>query len=75
MENQETDLKFKTNINCSGCVATVKPHLDKAEGIGHWHVNTADKDKTLTVHSDGITKDQVIETVRQAGFRIEYVNH
>ena len=31
MENKE--FQFKTNINCGGCVASVKPHLDSAEGV------------------------------------------
>lgn len=67
MEN----LQFKTNINCGGCVATVKPHLDNATGIGHWEVDTANKDKVLTVQSAGITEQEVMETVKKAGFKIE----
>jgi len=69
MENQE--FQFKTNINCSGCVASVKPHLDNAVGICEWNVDTTNKDKILTVKSEGITKEQVIETVQKAGFKIE----
>ena len=53
MENKQ--FQFKTNINCGGCIASVKPHLDKAEGICHWEVDTANKDKVLTVKSEGIT--------------------
>ncbi|SEN12124.1 hypothetical protein SAMN05421856_1223, partial [Chryseobacterium taichungense] len=45
MENKQ--FQFKTNINCGGCIASVKPHLDKAEGICHWEVDTANKDKVL----------------------------
>ena len=33
MEKNNQDLQFKTNINCGGCVASVKPHLDNADGI------------------------------------------
>ena len=47
MENKE--FQFKTNINCGGCIASVKPHLDNAEGICHWEVDTANKDKVLTI--------------------------
>ena len=50
MENKQ--FQFKTNINCGGCNASVKPHLDKAEGICHWEVDTANKDKVLTVKSE-----------------------
>ena len=69
MENKQ--FQFKTNINCGGCIASVKPHLDKAEGICHWEVDTNNKDKVLTVKSEGITQEQVIETVQKAGFKIE----
>ena len=69
MENKQ--FQFKTNINCGGCIASVKPHLDKAEGICHWEVDTANKDKVLTVKSEGITEQEVILTVQKAGFKIE----
>ena len=72
MENKE--FQFKTNINCGGCIASVKPHLDKAEGICHWEVDTANKDKVLTVKSEGITEQEVISTVQKAGFTIEPLN-
>ena len=69
MENKQ--FQFKTNINCGGCIASVKPHLDKAEGICHWDVDTNNKDKVLTVKSEGITEQEVIETVQKAGFKAE----
>lgn len=69
MENNT--VKFKTNINCSGCVAAVKPHLDKAAGIAEWSVDTSAKDKILTITSTGITSDEVVSTVKKAGFTIE----
>ena len=73
MEKNNQDLRFKTNINCGGCVASVKPHLDNADGIWHWEVDTT-KDKVLTVKSQGITQEQEIETVQKAGFKIEPLN-
>jgi len=69
MENK--NLQFKTNINCGGCVATVKPHLDNADGVCHWEVDTNDKNKVLTVKSEGITEQEVISTVQKAGYKIE----
>ena len=71
MENK--NLQFKTNVNCGGCVASVKPHLDNADGICHWDVDTTNKDKVLTVKSTGITEEQVIETIQKAGFKIEHL--
>lgn len=72
MENR--NLQFKTNINCDGCVAKVSPFLNDAEGICHWQVDTANKDKVLTVKSEGITEQQVVEVVQKAGFKIESLN-
>ena len=71
MEN--TNLQFKTNINCGGCIASVKPHLDNAQGISEWNVDTTNKDKILTVKSEGITEEQVVKIVEKAGFKIESV--
>lgn len=69
MENN--NLQFRTNINCGGCVASVKPHLDNANGISQWEVDTTNKEKVLTVKSQGITQQEVIDTVKKAGFVIE----
>jgi copper chaperone CopZ len=65
---------FKTNINCGGCIAKVTPFMDAAKGISSWNVDTANKNKILTVVSDGITENKVIETVKEAGFNIESVS-
>lgn len=72
MENKK--FKFKTNINCGGCIASVKPHLDNANEIAQWEVDTGSKDKVLTVKSEGITEQEIIETVQKAGFKIEPLN-
>lgn len=74
MENNTTNLQFKTNINCSGCVAAVKPFLDKVIGIESWEVNTTDNNKILTIQADGTTEKEVIDTVQKAGFKIESLN-
>ncbi len=68
---EKNKFQFKTNINCGGCVASVKPHLEKAEGIGEWSVDITDKDKILTVESDGITEEQVLDIIHKAGFKAE----
>lgn len=70
---EDKNFQFKTNINCSGCIAKVTPFLNDAEGICHWEVDTTNKDKVLTVKSDGISEQEVIEAVQKAGFKIEPV--
>ena len=74
MEKNNQDLRFKTNINCGGCITSVKPHLDNVGGVYNWEVDTTNKDKILTVKSTGITEQEVIETVQRAGFKIETIN-
>ncbi len=71
LQEKNQTLTFKTNINCSSCVANVTPALNAAEGICHWSVDTTNKDKVLTVHSDGITESEIIQAVVSAGYKIE----
>lgn len=72
MENIE--FKFKTNINCSGCVAAVKPYLDNTAGVCEWQVDTSNKDKMLTVKSEGISETEVMAIVQEAGFQAELLS-
>lgn len=67
--------KFKTNINCSGCVAAVTPALDAAEGIKSWKVDTANPDKILTVETEGLSDEAIQQVVTKAGFKIESINN
>ncbi len=70
MENNK-ELKFKTNLNCGGCVSKVKSDLDRAEGIGHWNVDIDNADKILTVSSKGITEEEVVAIIKNKGFKAE----
>jgi len=69
MENKE--LKFKTTLNCGGCVSKVQSDLDNAEGIYEWNVDTANDDKILTIKSGGITEDEVVAIIKKKGFKAE----
>lgn len=64
-------LKYKTNINCGGCVATVTPYLDKLEGIQQWEVNTDDPNKILTVSGENLQDAAIQQAVEEAGFNAE----
>lgn len=75
MENNSHDFQFKTNINCGGCVSTVTPFLNDAKGILQWGVNTTNKDKVLTVKSNGITQGEIIAAVQKAGFKIDPIGN
>ena len=67
----DTTLKFKTNISCIGCKSTITPILNQADGICHWNVDLDSKDKILSVHSDGITSNEVIKMLEKIGFNAE----
>lgn len=67
-------LKFKTNIKCGGCVATVTPHLNGLADVFKWEVNTDTPDKILTVEGDTALDAELIkETLKKAGFQAEKV--
>lgn len=66
-------LTFTTNINCSGCVAKVTPHLDANDGIKEWKVDIDDPKKILTVKTTTLNESEVKAIVGMAGFRAEKV--
>lgn len=65
--------KFKTNINCGSCVATVTPFLDGLDSVSQWEVDTNNKDKVLTVVSKDTEAEQIIKAVQTAGYKIEKI--
>ncbi len=64
-------LTFKTNIKCGGCIATVKPHLDKLEGVKSWSVDTASAEKKLTVETEHTDAKVIISTLANVGYKSE----
>lgn len=67
-------LKFKTNINCGGCISKVTPFLEKTEGIQSWEVDVNNPDKILKVKSQGISWEQVVSILDKIGFKAEKIN-
>lgn len=67
-------LKFKTNIKCTGCVAKVTPFLNDEKGIEKWDVDIFNPEKILSVETDSINSDKIIETIEKAGFKAEKSN-
>ncbi len=66
--------KFKTNINCSGCVAKVTPVLNENKDIKEWNADTANPDKILTVQTENLTAEQVKGIVNKAGYKAEKIS-
>lgn len=67
-------IKFKTNIKCGSCIATVTPHLNALTAVDEWEVDTNVADKILTVKgaSGSFTQD-VVATLEKAGFKAELI--
>ena len=66
-------VRFKTNINCDGCIKSVTPFLNEIDTIDTWKVNTNNPDKILEVILDDSNYEIVIETIKKAGFEIEKI--
>ena len=66
-------LKFKTNINCMGCVAKVTPELNQVTAIENWKVYIQNKEKILTVTASSEKEEEIIQAVEKAGFKIEKI--
>ena len=64
-------LKFKTNVNCDGCVATVTPHMNQVKGIVKWSVDTTNTMKVLTVETSELDPDVTVETLKSAGYKAD----
>lgn len=64
-------VKYKTNINCGGCIKSVTPFLNELDNIDTWKVDTDNPDKILEVHLDDENEKNVVEAVLKAGFEIE----
>jgi len=64
-------LKFKSNINCSGCVAAVTPFLNSEKEINSWDVNILDKNKVVTVTTETLSAETVEQAIKKAGFTAE----
>ena len=67
-------LKFKTKINCGGCVSKVTPFLNKQEGVESWEVDTNNPDKILTVETNSATEEEVKATLQKVGFKAESID-
>lgn len=74
MNAQMITRKFKTNLKCNGCVSKIKPSLDQMHGVISWEIDLQNQDKILTIVSTTEVKKQVVEIVRNAGFKIEEIS-
>ncbi len=64
-------LRYKTNINCNGCIKSVSPFLNELDNIDLWKVDIENPDKILEVALEDENESVVVEAVRKAGYEIE----
>jgi copper chaperone len=64
-------LKFKTNIQCTNCLAKVTPKLNEQNDIESWNVDLQDPERTLTVNTENLEPEAIKKAVLKAGFIAE----
>lgn len=66
--------RFKTNIQCAGCISRVTPYLDANNEINSWSVDIRNADKVLTVETEKLTEEMVEVILRNAGYHASKLN-
>lgn len=64
-------VQFKTNIKCSGCVATVTPYLNEVAGENNWEVAIQSADKILTISTEKNNPAAIKKAIEKAGYQAE----
>jgi len=64
-------LKFKTNVNCGGCISNVTPYMNGIKGISKWEVDTNNPSKILTVETVDTSVNEIINALNAAGYKAE----
>ena len=66
-------LKFRTNVKCGGCIATVTPHLNKVKGIVSWNVDTTNPLRILTVETEEVSAETIVLVMKNAGYQADLI--
>jgi len=66
-------VKYKTNINCNGCIKSVTPFLNDLDNVDLWKVDIENPDKILEVTLDDDNDKMVTDAVKKAGFEISKI--
>ena len=64
-------IELKTNIMCGSCIAKVSSTLNETLGERNWKVDTVNPKKILTVTTENLEEQEVIEAVEKAGYKAE----
>lgn len=63
-------LRFKTSLKCGGCIKAITPGLESLNNIETWSVDLENPDRVLEIKVLEDISDQVIESVKKAGYQI-----
>ena len=63
-------IRFKTNLKCGGCVKAITPGLESLNIIDTWSVDLENPDRVLEIKAPQDVSEQVIESVKKAGYQI-----
>ena len=66
-----SEAKFKTTIQCNGCLSKVTPKLNEILKEQSWSVDLESDDRILTVNDNNVSDDAVVSAVKSVGFEIE----
>jgi copper chaperone len=66
--------RFKTNIQCEGCIEKVTPYLNANNEIRSWSVDIQNPNKILTIETDNLTNEMIKEIVKKAGYDVKVIN-
>ncbi|WP_374759235.1 heavy-metal-associated domain-containing protein [Dyadobacter chenhuakuii] len=65
-------LKFKTNIKCGACVATVTPFLNEDNAVENWNVDLQSPERILKVETSK-SPQEIAELMKKAGYNAEEI--
>ncbi|MBD3750036.1 MAG: heavy metal translocating P-type ATPase [Sphingobacteriales bacterium] len=69
MEN----LKFNTNLKCSGCVAAIQPKMDQLANVTKWDVDLTQPVKVLTVEGENLNEQEIVDAIKSAGYTADKI--
>jgi copper chaperone len=63
-----SEIKFKTNINCTGCLSKISPVLNGERAIQNWEVDLNHQDRILTIETNQPERLDIPKIVAKVGF-------
>ena len=63
-------IRFKTNLKCGGCIKAITPGLESLNIIDTWSVDLENPDRELEIKAPSDVSEQVIDSVKKAGYQI-----